>query len=181
MTSKYVVRAALGEGVPLAEYEHRGRFRAVADVVLETRPRVQTCVRFVPCVEDWKARAEWVYLLVFGGRVVKIGGTSNGLHERAQSYLCGHHVVERGKSGKCSVTNAVVYHTLEAALRAGQGVRVYGWRLPEVTHTTDVLGREVRIRCQTFHAYEGALIDAYRAAHGAPPPLCVNSSPETRA
>ena len=49
--------------------------------------------------------------------IIKIGGTRTGLKERCGSYLCGHHVEERDKSGDCSKTNAYIYNTFEFYLR----------------------------------------------------------------
>jgi hypothetical protein len=51
------------------------------------------------------------------GYIIKIGGTRTGLKERCGSYLCGHHIEERDKSGDCSKTNAYIYNTFEFYLR----------------------------------------------------------------
>ena len=73
-------------------------------------------------MKAWEEKREYVYCIVMknndtdDGLIVKIGGTRTGMKDRFGSYLCGHHVIERNKSGKMSVTNAHLYHTIEHGL-----------------------------------------------------------------
>ena len=59
--------------------------------------------------------------------IVKIGGTRTGLKGRVSSYLCGHHIEERGKSGDCSKTNGFIYNTMEFYLNLGCKIKMYGY------------------------------------------------------
>lgn len=54
---------------------------------------------------------EWIYIFTINDHIVKIEGTRTCLKDRCISYLCGHHTTDRGKSGKCSGTNAYIYNT----------------------------------------------------------------------
>ena len=58
-----------------------------------------------------------IYIFTINNYIVKIGGTRNGLKDRTNSYLCGHYILERGKSGKCSITNAFIYNTFDFYLQ----------------------------------------------------------------
>ena len=75
-------------------------------------------IQFIPKIsnEDFTKKNEWLYLLVINNRIVKIGGTRTGIKGRIISYLCGHHIEERGKSGDCSKTNGFIYNTFEFRL-----------------------------------------------------------------
>lgn len=171
----------------LAEYSQASHFIKVADIVLDEdlkkngQKARQTVIKAVPTisVQEFGAKAtEWLYLLVIDGRVVKIGGTRDGLKNRFGSYLCGHHTPDRGGSGKCSVTNAFIYNTLEHNLRQGLGVEMYGYKLPGAVVTQNILGEEVTFSVQTFHKYESKFLLAFKEAHGAFPVLSDNADPE---
>ena len=112
-------------------------------------------------------------------RIIKIGGTRNGLKSRCSSYLCGHHTVERGKSGKCSVTNAKVYNTFEFYLNHIENVNLelYGYQLPVSTKNYDIWGENVEIIVQTYHKYESMLLQKYKKQNGKFPVLSDNADP----
>ena len=121
-------------------------------------------------------RSEWIYLLVVNGRIVKIGGTRDGLRGRTSSYCCGIHVVENGKSGKASVTNSYIYNTFEFYLKLGCQIEMYGYELPviQLPPITILDRQDVVIRPQTYQAYETIFIDNFVKLYGFQPFLCNN-------
>jgi hypothetical protein len=101
-------------------------------------------IKFNPIIssEDFNKKTEWLYLLVINNRIVKIGGTRTGLKGRVSSYLCGHHIEERGKSGDCSKTNGFIYNTFEFYLSLGCKIEMYGYELPKTEFTIEIFGKE---------------------------------------
>jgi hypothetical protein len=123
-------------------------------------------------------KKEWIYIIVINGQIVKIGGTRSGIKERFGSYLCGHHIPERNKSGKASETNKYVYNTLYFYLEMGCEIKLYGYELPVEEITRVAFGKETKIRVQTYHSYESVLIDDFKKQNGFIPFLCDNSDPD---
>lgn len=158
--------------------ENGGVFSKYADLVLDDRVKPQTTVAASPLdVDEWKQDGEYIYLFVRGDSIMKIGGTRTSMQERWGSYLCGFHVPERGRSGKCSVTNAHLYHTIELGLINGEQWSVWCWKLPRVVHKVTILGDDVDIVVQTYHAYESVCIEKFKKTVGSIPVLCMNSDP----
>ena len=154
-------------------------FTKGADIVIDSSTKRQTTIACEPCdKKDWKTPSEYIYAIVRNSVIMKIGGTRDGMAKRFASYLCGHHVQERGKSGKMSVTNAHLYHTIENDLLDTESTwEFYTWKLPTVTLKVDVLGEETTIVAQTFHAYESRCIKKYKESTGSIPPFCDNCDP----
>jgi hypothetical protein len=176
--------------VPFEEYNRRDYFIPIADVVLDreliTSGKKQgdkkriTLIKFIPTIsnEEFNKKNEWLYLLVINGMIVKIGGTRTGLKGRVVSYLCGHHIEERGKSGDCSKTNGFIYNTLEFYLKLGCDIKMYGYKLPKTEITIEIFGTETTIKAQTYHAYESKLIEDYKKNYNCYPILSDNCDPD---
>lgn len=79
-------------------------------------------------------------------KIIKIGGTRKGMKGRAESYLCGHHIQERQKSGRCSVTNAYVYNTLHFYIKHGINIEIYAYEIEPVIVDVEVFG-QIRKKC----------------------------------
>lgn len=156
-----------------------GHFMHIGNIVLDQSPKRSSVITVAPVDKAlWKAEHEIIYLFVRDGYIVKIGGTRNGMKKRWTSYLCGHHVQERGKSGKMSVTNAYLYHTIEKDLLETENKwSLWTWQLPAVTHTTRILHEDVTFSVQTFHKYESVMINKYKQMTGSIPFLCDNCDP----
>ena len=154
-------------------------FAFAADIVLDQSAR-QTTIMCVPRDKvSWSEDAEHIYAIVKDGAIVKLGGTRCGMKPRFGSYLCGHHVIERGKSGKMSVTNAYLYHSIERdLLETDAKWSFWTWKLPKVVHVAPILGVDTVIDVQTFHAYESVVIQKYKSITGAIPILCDNADPK---
>jgi hypothetical protein len=178
----------LDKTAPWAEYHRRDHFRHICDVVLDTETKAdgtrkrQTVVQFVPTIpkEDFDRKTEWIYIMTVNDRIVKIGGTRDGLKGRVGSYLCGHHIRERGKTGDCSKTNGFIYNTFEFYLNLGCTIEMYGYELPRVEYEIDVFGEKKKMVAQTYHAYESAIMEDYKKMYGDFPILCDNADPEYR-
>lgn len=154
-------------------------FTPSARITLDDGKRRQTTIQAIPLSDEaWGENREKVYIISRNGEVMKIGGTRTGMKNRFGSYLCGHHVCERGKSGKMSVTNAHLYHTIEADLLGTDSVwEFHTWTLPVIQHTINILGMETTVTAQTFHAYESCCIKKYKSISGKIPFLCDNCDP----
>lgn len=160
------------------------RFKKVGTIVpdneLNTKgnKKRNTVIRFVPEEDiEWKKTNEWVYLFTINDQIVKIGGTRKSLKDRASSYLCGHHITERGRSNKCSVTNAYVYNTFDFYLQNGYEIEMYGYLIPECVVTLDIFDEEVDVRAQVYHAYEAKCLQEYKKQNGRFPHLSDNADP----
>jgi acyl carrier protein len=139
-----------------------------------------TVIQFIPTIsnEAFNKKTEWLYLLVMNGRIVKIGGTRTGIRGRIASYLCGHHIEERGKSGDCSKTNAYIYNTFAFYLQLGCKIQMYGYELPKTEMTIEIFGKETKITAQTYHAYESTFLEDYKKNYNEYPILSDNCDPD---
>jgi hypothetical protein len=180
----------LDKTVPLDEYNRKEHFIPVADIVLDTEmitsgkkqgnKKRNTLIQFIPKIsnEDFTKKNEWLYLLLINDRIVKIGGTRTGLKGRVASYLCGHHIEERGKSGDCSKTNGFIYNTFEFYLNLGCKIQMYGYELPKTEITIEIFGKETRVVAQTYHAYESTFLEDYKKNYREYPVLSDNCDPD---
>jgi hypothetical protein len=172
----------------LSDFPLHVHFKKVADIIRTPTPpsgkkAKQTVIFFQPCIakKEWSAKGEqWVYIITVDGHVVKIGGTRSGLAGRVGSYLCGHHTAGRGKSGKCSVTNAHIYDTLDKYIEFGHVAELFASKILTPKITMDVWGQQVEITAQIYTHYETAALEAYKSVVGHYPPLSDNSDPSAR-
>jgi hypothetical protein len=176
--------------IPVEDFKERGHFIHLANVVKDDevfpsgdrhgKKKRNTLIELKTVVDGalLEQKSEWLYMIVINDRITKIGGTRDGIKGRFGSYLCGHHIEERGKSGKASETNKYIYNTLYFYLEMGCDIKLFGYKLPEEEITRSVFGRDVKIRVQTYHSYESILIDEFRKQCGFIPFLCDNSDPD---
>jgi hypothetical protein len=147
----------------------------------KTTKKRATSICFVPIISKnaWKCKNEWIYIFIYNNKIIKIGGTRDGLYGRCGSYNTGHHTKERGKSGDCSKTNAKVYNTFEFYLKNIENTQLemYGYKLPKSTKTEKVWGYDTTFEVQTYHKYESLLLQKYKAQNGQYPILSDNADP----
>jgi hypothetical protein len=160
--------------IPFQEYNRKEHFILIADIVLDNElftsgkkqgnKKRNTLIQFIPTISTdvFNKKTEWLYLIVINDMIVKIGGTRTGLKGRVASYLCGHHIEERGKSGNCSKTNAFIYNTLVFYLNLGCKIQMYGYELPKTEITIEIFGKKIKIAAQTYHAYESTFLEDYK-------------------
>jgi hypothetical protein len=155
-----------------------GLFVNAGRIILDDTKR-QSTIQVIPKnKKNWNEKVEKIYIIVRNSKIIKIGGSRNGMKQRFTSYLCGHHVTERGKSGKMSVTNAHIYHTIEKDLIETESIwEFYVWKLPIIQHTINILGYDTTIISQTYHAYESCCIKKYKSLTKKLPLLCDNCDP----
>ena len=187
---KWIKLIPINKTIPFDKYNRKDYFIPIADIVLDNEvftsgkkegsKKRNTLIQFVPkiSIENFNKKTEWLYLLVINGMIVKIGGTRTGIKGRVISYLCGHHIEERGKSGDCSKTNGFIYNTIEFYLNLGCKIEMYGYELPKTDFTIDILGKETKIIAQTYHAYESTFLEDYRKNYGEYPILSDNADPD---
>jgi len=158
------------------------KFKHVANIVL-TPSSAKTCILFDPIIDhnEWKNKtSQWIYIFTINEKIVKIGGTRSGLKGRSVSYMCGHHTTDRGKSGKCSVTNAYIYNTFEFYLRNDNSVKMYAFKIPDMKIEMPVWGKNVTFSPQTYTVFETSALEQYKIECGSYPQLSDNSDPSHR-
>jgi hypothetical protein len=187
---KWIKLIPINKTIPFEEYNRKEYFIPIADIVLDNevftsgknqgKRKRNTVIKFVPNIsqEAFNKKSEWLYLLVINGMIVKIGGTRTGLKGRVASYLCGHHIEERGKSGDCSKTNGFIYNTFEFYLNLGCKIQMYGYELPKTEISIEIFGKETKITTQTYHAYESTFLEDYKKNYKEYPILSDNSDPD---
>lgn len=171
--------------IPLSSFTLKDYFKKVADVVLDNEVTTKgkkarnTVIKFEPLDKDaWKREVEFVYLIVANGNIIKIGGTRKGMKGRAESYLCGHHIQERQKSGRCSVTNAYVYNTLHFYIKHGINIEIYAYEIEPVIVNVEVFGQIRKISAQVYQAFEAQCLEEYKKQIGRYPILSDNADPK---
>lgn len=165
------------------EFPLFSKFKHVADIVLTPEElRKKTIIMFKPIIPDteWKELAQWIYIFTIDDKIVKIGGTRAGLKGRVDSYLCGHHTTDRGKSGKCSVTNAYIYNTFEHYLKEGLTIKMHGFKIPDIKVSMSVWDKECIFSPQTYTIFETNALEIYKQKYGVYPQLSDNSDPSHR-
>lgn len=187
---KWIKLISKDKTVIFDEYNRKENFIPIADIVIDSelftegkkkgKKKRNTLIKFIPKIsnETFNKKTEWLYLLVINGNIVKIGGTRTGLKGRIASYLCGHHIEERGKSGDCSKTNGFIYNTIEFYLKLGCKIEMYGYELPKIEITIEIFGKETKITAQTYHAYESTFLEDYKKNYKEYPVLCDNCDPD---
>ena len=168
------------------DYNRRDYFSLVSQVILDEQLDVSgkkkrnTLIKFIPTIDNtiFNKKNEWIYIFLINDRIVKIGGTRIGLKGRVASYMCGHHIKEREKSGDCSKTNGFIYNTFEFYLRLGCNIKMMGYKLPKTELTIDIFENSVTIVAQTYHAYETTFLEDYKKIYENYPLLNDNCDPD---
>jgi hypothetical protein len=80
--------------------------------------------------------------------------------------------------GKMSVTNAYVYNTFVHYLMNDYDIKMYGYELPDIEVKVKILGEEIMVKCQIYHAYETIFLNKYAEDCGSYPYLSDNCDPE---
>lgn len=173
-------------------YNRKEYFIKTAKIILDNDTHINnknqkikkrnTLIKFIPTIpkENFNKKREWLYLFTINNKIIKLGGTRNGIKGRINSYLCGHHIKERNKSGDCSKTNGYVYNTLLFYLMLNCEIEMYGYELPKNDLTIPILNNNVKITPQTYHAYESTFLNDYKKIYGTYPPMCDNCDPKYR-
>lgn len=158
-----------------------------ADIILDNSSRQTTLKAGIVNINDWKAENEHIYIITKNNTIMKIGGTRTGLKNRWSSYCCGYYVPERVNKhgvpypGKMSVTNAYLYHSIENdLLTTNNKWEIWSWCLPIVNVSVSILGEDIDVHAQTFHAYESICIKRFIQQTGKKPILSNNSDPDYR-
>jgi hypothetical protein len=187
---KWIKAIPIHKTILFEDYNNKAYFKPIADIILDNevfttgkkinQKKRNTLIKFIPKIslKDFNADSEWLYIFVINNRIVKIGGTRTGLKGRVSSYLCGHHIPERGKSGDCSKTNGFIYNTFEYYLLLGCKIEMFGYQLPKTEITINIFQKSFNITAQTFHAYETAFLEDYKQMYNNYPILSDNCDPK---
>ena len=86
-------------------------------------------VDYVPLIREWNVESkEWIYLITYGGLIVKIGKTTKGLKGRFGSYSTGTRRYMKTKS--CSSTNFVLSESNFLAINKDIPIDIWAWGCP---------------------------------------------------
>ncbi len=188
-TNKWIKLIPNSMTIKFDDYNKKDYFKLVANIVLDKDvnkngdKKRNTLIKFNPTIninEFNKKNTEWIYIFTINNRIVKIGGTRTGLKGRVSSYLCGHHIKERDKSGDCSKTNGYIYNTFVFYAQLNCNIQMYAYKLPVNEIEIDVFDEKVKVRTQTFHTYESIIMNDYKKNYNNIPILCDNSDPDYR-
>lgn len=181
---KWIKKIPLENQILFEDFKFKKDFKKVASIEKDKDFNLKgdkirsTVIKFIPeNKEEWNKDSQWIYIFTINNKIVKIGGTRTGLSKRAMSYLCGHHIPERKKSGKCSVTNAYIYNTFDFYLENNYEINMYGYIIPNHKVSLDILGEIIHINPQTYHIYETKFLEKYKKQVGNYPFLSDNSDP----
>ena len=190
LVKKWIKLIPCDKTILFNKYNRKEHFIPIADIVLDVEvftsgkkqgnKKRNTLIQFIPKIsnEAFSKKDEWLYLFVIDDRIVKIGGTRIGIKGRITSYLCGHHIKERGKSGDCSKTNGIIYNTFEFYLNLGCKIQMYGYKLPKTEITIEIFDKKTKITAQTYHAYESTFLEDYKKYYNEYPILSENCDPD---
>ena len=184
----------LDKAIEFDKYVRKSGFIPVANIVKDDevfengknkgKKKRNTIIQFKPIIDKKEyenEETEWIYIFTIDNKIVKIGGTRTGLKGRVGSYLCGHHIPERGKSGKCSVTNAFIYNTFEYYLNRGHTIQMLGYKLPKKTFEINVFGEGSKeYPAQVYHIYEAAYLEDFKKIYKSIPDLSFNYMPTSK-
>ena len=189
IAKKWIKQIPVSKTIKFKEYNRKNEFIPIANIVEDNVIRTSgikkglkkrnTLITFIPKISttEFNKKSEWLYIFTINDRIVKIGGTRIGLKGRIGSYLSGHYVEERGKSGDCSSTNAYIYNTFEFYLKLGCKIQMYGYKLPDANVCINIFNKKISILAQTFHAYESAFLEDYKTKYKRYPILSENCDP----
>lgn len=185
---KWIKLISIDKTILFDRYHRKDYFKEIIEIHLDTdinkkgNKKRNTVLKFIPKVPTsmLDSITEWIYIFVMNGRIVKIGGTRKGIQNRMNSYLCGHHIKERGKSGDCSKTNAFIYNTFEFYLKLGCDIKVYAYNLPPTNITIPIFEKDTEIQVQTYHAFESHFLKDYKEHYDHYPILNTNCDPQFR-
>lgn len=187
---KWIKLVNIEDTILLDDYNNKGYFNHIVDIILDNelykdgekggQKKRKTLIQFIPKIPmyDYNKKTEWLYLFTINDRIVKIGGTRTGIKGRISSYLCGHHIEERGKSGDCSKTNGFIYNTFYFYLQLGCQIKMYGYELPKTELVIKIFDKDTKIIAQTYHAYESTFLEDYKKHYKSYPILCDNCDPD---
>lgn len=163
-TNRWIKEINIEEELSFNVYKRKNDFIHVANVELDLKKKRQTVIQFLPVINDelFKVNKEWIYLFTINDKIVKIGGTRNGLRNRCGSYLCGHHIEERGKKETSSITNRYIYNTFDYYLRNNGKIKMYAKDLIPIKIKQKILDENVEILTQTYHAYESVYLNDFK-------------------
>lgn len=121
--------------------------------------------------KQWKQKhKEWVYVILYDKRIVKIGMTAAGMKERFNSYNSGSkRYMLRGTP---ATTNFMISQCNYLAILKGMSVEVYAQEVPSIVTRQIIYGKEREVVNRIAHEYESVLIDIYKETTGKIPFLC---------
>lgn len=159
--------------IEFSNYIRSDYFKLVANCKINDN--LELCFNPEIPLKLYREPKEWIYLFTVENYIVKIGGTRVGLRGRMSSYLSGRYA---SSSKTVSTTNAFVYNTLNHYLKLGHSVNLYAYELPKINlPPVNILNTTVKIKPQTYTAYESIFLEDFEKKYGIVPCLNYNWDP----
>lgn len=123
---------------------------------------------------SWSKTEGWVYFIVIGEELIKIGKTDKTLAKRFASYTAG--TEENRAKGTCSSTNYHLSKLFIESLVEDREISIYAFHTPVIESVINVLGKEERIVLHTSLKFESALLEKCKELYGCYPEYSANSN-----
>ena len=121
---------------------------------------------------DWRDEDnEWLYLVAYDKRVVKVGMTISSLEDRYKSYSCG--TTRAMEKGSCSTTNFIITECNFHALKKGIKVEILGIKCPFEQKEIARFGITKTCKLSSVRDQETMLTERFRTEYKHRPVLCV--------
>jgi len=121
---------------------------------------------------DWTDEDnEWLYLVAYDKRVVKVGMTISSLEDRYKSYSCG--TTRAMEKGSCSTTNFIITECNFHALKKGIKVEILGIKCPFEKKEITRFGITKMCKLSSVRDQETMLTERFRTEYKHRPVLCV--------
>ncbi len=121
---------------------------------------------------DWNDNDnEWLYLIAYDNRIVKIGMTISSLEDRYKSYSCG--TTRAMEKGSCSTTNYIITECNFNALKKGMKVEIIGIKCPFEKKEITRFGVTKTCKLSSVRDQETMITECFKNAYKHKPVLCV--------
>jgi hypothetical protein len=121
---------------------------------------------------DWNDNDnEWLYLIAYDNRIVKIGMTISSLEDRYKSYSCG--TTRAMEKGSCSTTNYIITECNFNALKKGMKVEIIGIKCPFEKKEITRFGVTKTCKLSSVRDQETMITECFKNVYKHKPVLCV--------
>ena len=129
-------------------------------------------VDYIKVSEEWTDKEnEWLYLITYNKRIVKIGMTISSLEDRYKSYSCG--TTRAMEKGSCSTTNFIITECNFNAVRKGMKVEILGIKCPFEKKEIIRYGVTKICKMSSVRDQETMITECFRKRYNHKPVLCV--------
>lgn len=129
-------------------------------------------VDYIKRSDEWCDKDnEWLYLIAYDNRIVKIGMTISSLEDRYKSYSCG--TTRAMEKGSCSTTNYIITECNFNAVKKGLKVEILGIKCPFEKKEITRYGVTKICKMSSVRDQETMITECFRNTYNQKPVLCV--------